>query len=199
MGMMSATPDLLADFLELEKRLEAEPEHVTGEIARGIYMMSPRPRPRHGNVQGNLFRELSQRFGAAGGGENAASPEWLFVVEAEARYERTFSRLVPDLAAWRRSTSGWPDLDITPVALMPDWVAEVLSPSTARFDREEKLGAYGSMGVGWVWLVDADAQRVETFINVRGQMVASRVVTRGDSFTGDPFGAAPIPVSRFFV
>jgi Uma2 family endonuclease len=36
----------------------------------------------------------------------------------------------------------------------PDWVAEVLSPSTARHDRTLKLSAYERAGVREVWLID---------------------------------------------
>jgi Uma2 family endonuclease len=38
----------------------------------------------------------------------------------------------------------------------PDWVAEVLSPSTARHDQTVKLSAYERAGVREVWLVDPD-------------------------------------------
>ena len=36
----------------------------------------------------------------------------------------------------------------------PDWVAEVLSPSTARHDRTLKLSAYERAGVREVWFID---------------------------------------------
>ena len=36
----------------------------------------------------------------------------------------------------------------------PDWVAEVLSPSTARHDQTVKLTAYERAGVREVWLID---------------------------------------------
>lgn len=36
----------------------------------------------------------------------------------------------------------------------PDWIAEVLSPSTARYDRTTKLRAYERAGVPEVWLID---------------------------------------------
>ncbi len=184
-----------AIFEALEKRLQAEPEGVQGEIARGKYFMSPRPRPKHGQVQVNLAAELRQRFGLRRGDEQ---PDWLFVIEPEIRSEGAFSRLVPDLAGWRRSTTGWPDMNVTPVTLMPDWVGEILSPATETFDRGEKLGAYGSMGVGWVWLVDADHGRVETYVNVRGQMKAGPAFSSSDSITGDPFGPTPLPAERLF-
>ena len=38
----------------------------------------------------------------------------------------------------------------------PDWVAEVLSPSTARHDQTVKLSAYERAGVREVWLIDPD-------------------------------------------
>jgi Uma2 family endonuclease len=193
--MASTAADLRQQFRELEARLEKEPEHLQGEIARGAYLMSPRPRPRHGGVQGNVFSELRERFGKRRGSE---PPDWLFVVEPELRSERTFSRLVPDVAAWRRSSTGWPDLDRTPVEIVPDWVLEVLSSSTEGMDRGEKLGAYGSMGVGWVWLIDCDRRRVETFVNTRGQMLGGAVFSGEDSISGEPFGEK-VALSGFFL
>lgn len=68
--------------------------------------------------------------------------------------------LVPDLAAWR--TSRMPRVPAEPyLALAPDWVAEVLSPSTARIDRGVKLPVYAREGVGHAWLLDPAAQTVE--------------------------------------
>ena len=45
-------------------------------------------------------------------------------------------------------------LDARGVRGAPDWVAEVLSPSTARHDRTVKLAAYERAGVREVWLID---------------------------------------------
>ena len=45
-------------------------------------------------------------------------------------------------------------IDARGVRGAPDWVAEVLSPSTARYDQTVKLGAYERAGVREVWLVD---------------------------------------------
>lgn len=192
---MSAVVDPVRSFLELERLLEREPETSQGEIARGVYMMTPRPRVVHGGVQGNLFAALRVRFGW---GEGIAAPEWLFVVEPEIRSEENLSRLVPDLAAWRRSTTGWPDLNATPVALVPEWVAEILSPTTERFDRREKMGAWGAMGVGYVWLVDVDQRRIETFANVRGAMVAGPILEAEAELAAEPFGALGVAVARLF-
>ena len=47
-------------------------------------------------------------------------------------------------------------IDARGVRGAPDWVAEVLSPSTARHDQTIKLSAYERAGVREVWLIDPD-------------------------------------------
>src|SRR5687767_8648661 len=102
--MVTVAPvSLLGPFQEMEARLEKEPETVQAEIALGTYLMSPRPRAKHGSVQGKLFAALDSRFGVRRGPE---PPDWLFVIEPEIRSEKNYSRLAPDVAGWRRSTSG---------------------------------------------------------------------------------------------
>jgi Uma2 family endonuclease len=180
----------------MEARLEKEPDTVQAEIALGVYLMSPRPRAKHGGVQGRLFAALHQRFGTPKG---SAPPDWFFAIEPEIRSEKSFSRVVPDIAGWRRSTSGWPDLEETPITLVPEWVAEVLSPSTAATDRGVKADAYGAMGVGWLWLVDPDTGRLEAFANQRGRMVPGPVFTRGQHLEADPFPDVSIPIDLILV
>jgi Uma2 family endonuclease len=46
-----------------------------------------------------------------------------------------------------------PKLDVRGVRGAPDWIAEVLSPSTARYDQVKKLPVYERAGVREVWLV----------------------------------------------
>lgn len=193
--LMSAHPDLAVYFLEMEKLVEAQPDSVVAQIARGVYAMSPRPRPRHGALQARLSSFLE---GASGLGGTREAPDWLFVIEPEVRSLETFSRLVPDLAGWRRSATGWPDLDTTPVSLIPDWVAEILSPATEPFDRGPKKDAYGLMGVGWVWLLDLDKRTVETFSNVRSKMVAGPSFGPGTHISAPPFEGLRLPLDSLF-
>ena len=68
--------------------------------------------------------------------------------------------LVPNLAGWRRerlpSTPNEPYL-----TLAPDWICEVLSPSTEYIDRGKKLRIYAREGVAHAWLVDPLAHTLE--------------------------------------
>ncbi len=51
--------------------------------------------------------------------------------------------------------------DVAYIEASPDWVCEVLSPSTERLDRDKKLRVYAAAGVGHVWLVDPLARSLE--------------------------------------
>jgi len=50
--------------------------------------------------------------------------------------------------------SGREKIDARGMRGAPDWLAEVLSPSTARYDRVRKLPVYERAGVREVWLID---------------------------------------------
>ncbi len=193
---MSSQPDLAAYFRAMEALVEAQPEGVNAEIAHGVYLMSPRPGPRHSSAQGRLFSLLDEKVGRAKG---SAPPDWLFLIEPEIRSAAALSRLIPDVAGWRRSTSGWPDLDESPISLVPEWVGESLSGSTEQFDRGPKKEAYGLMGVGWLWLLDARKRTVECFENIRGKMVPGPNFGPGETLCLPPFPAIEILMEHLFL
>jgi Uma2 family endonuclease len=70
----------------------------------------------------------------------------------------------------------------SPPGAIPILAVEVLSPSTARRDRDAKTAIYRRAGVGEVWLVDPDAATVEIHTTtgvtrcVGEERAASRVV-----------------------
>jgi hypothetical protein len=43
--------------------------------------------------------------------------------------------------------------------------------------------------------LENERQRIETFTNVRGRMVAGASFGLAESVTGEPFGADPVPVA----
>lgn len=57
----------------------------------------------------------------------------------------------------------------------PDWIAEVLSPSTASYDRTTKLRAYERAGVPEVWLIDP-ADRTVTIYRLAAGHYAQPIV-----------------------
>jgi len=47
-----------------------------------------------------------------------------------------------------------PDPQTPYLTLAPDWICEILSPSTESIDRAKKLPRYHQLGVSHAWLVD---------------------------------------------
>jgi Uma2 family endonuclease len=143
--------------------LEAVPANKVAELIRGTLHVMPRPAPRHANASSMLTGELTGPFGRGRGGPGG----WWILAEPELHFPDptepgAIDALVPDLAGWRRDRM--PDLPSTAYfALAPDWICEVLSPSTADFDREEKMPVYAREGVRHAWLVDPIAKTLEVY------------------------------------
>ena len=136
--------------------IEALPANMVGQILFGVFHAHPRPAPRHGLAANNLGAEITTPFGFGRGGPGG----WVFFVEPELHLDDHV--VVPDIAGWRRERM--PTLPATAYfETAPDWVCEVLSPSTARIDRTDKLAIYAEFGVGHAWYVDPDAKTLEVF------------------------------------
>ncbi|AFE03844.1 hypothetical protein COCOR_01060 [Corallococcus coralloides DSM 2259] len=136
--------------------LEALPEHVVGEIVAGELYASPRPAARHASAAIRLSSELVGAFQRGRGGPGG----WVFLGEQELHLQQDV--LVPDIAGWRLERM--PDVpESAAMSLAPDWVCEVLSPSTRKLDREAKLPVYAREGVRHVWLMDPRTRTLEVF------------------------------------
>jgi len=93
---------------------------------------------------------------------------------------------VPDLAAWRRERL--PALPETAwIGVAPDWVCEVLSPSTERYDRGDKRVIYAEAGVGHVWHVDPVLRMLEVFELMDGKWLLLDVFRDDVQVAAPPF------------
>jgi Uma2 family endonuclease len=134
--------------------LEAVPPHQVAELVDGELYVSPRPAMSHAQAAGVLHGELYGPFERGRSGPGG----WRLRFEPELHLGEDV--LVPDLAGWRRERMPRA-LRTVAVTLAPDWVCEVLSPSTRAWDRTVKLSVYAREGVRHVWLVDPDARTLE--------------------------------------
>jgi Uma2 family endonuclease len=140
----------------LYERYKRVPPHQHAEIVRGTLYVMPRPAPKHANASSVLGIELGGPFQRGRGGPGG----WWILDEPELHLI-SLEPVVPDLAGWR--IERMPELpDTAYFTLVPDWVCEVLSKSTERIDRDEKMPLYAEHGVRHVWLVDPIAKTLET-------------------------------------
>jgi Uma2 family endonuclease len=101
----------------------AAPDHVVAEILDGELHLSPRPAPRHAAASSGLGGALHGPFDRGRGGPGG----WRILDEPELHLGADV--VVPDLAGWRRTRL--PRLpDEAYFTLAPDWICEVVSPST---------------------------------------------------------------------
>jgi Uma2 family endonuclease len=124
------------------------PPHMVAEIVDGELRLQPRPAKPHAAATTALGEELGPPFKRGRGGPGG----WLLLFEPEVHLGADV--LVPDLGGWRRERMSALVADEPHFTLAPDWVAEVLSPGTEKYDRTDKLRIYAREGVRWVWLID---------------------------------------------
>lgn len=167
--------------------LLAVPEPLVAEIVYGVLHTHPRPRPKHARTSSALGMEIGSPFDRGKGGPGG----WWILDEPELHLGEHV--LVPDLAGWRRERM--PKLPQTAwFELPPDWVCEVMSPSTARLDRLEKRDIYGAFGVPHLWLVDPDARTLEAFALRDRQWLLLATHAGDEEVAVAPFEAITFPL-----
>jgi Uma2 family endonuclease len=78
--------------------------------------------------------------------------------------------------------------------MTPDWVCEVLSRSTEKMDRHEKMPLYASWSVQYAWLIHPRRRTIEAFRLRNGAWETSGVYGEADRARIEPFGAIEIAV-----
>jgi len=143
--------------------LLAAPDDVTTELIDGELFMSPQPKMRHSIAASAIGGEVRHAFGRRRAPDDGLPGGWWILHEPECHLALDKRVTVPDLAGWRRERMPNPPRDTHKVTVVPDWVCEVLSPSSRGFDSVIKMNAYLAAGVSWVWLVEPRDLRVDVF------------------------------------
>ena len=168
--------------------LEAVPPHFVAELLRGRLVTHPRPAPPNAEVHFSLGGVLSGPFRNGIGGPGG----WRFLTEPELHMGDDVT--VPELAAWRLERM--PELpDTAHIELSPDWVCEVLSKSTEKYDRGDKREIYAEAGVEFLWLIDPRIELLEAFQLVKGRWSLLKTFSAGAAVRLAPFDAIEFPLS----
>jgi Uma2 family endonuclease len=135
--------------------LLAAPPHTIAQLVGGELHVQPRPAGPHSIVASGLGFDLGNPFQRGRGGPGG----WIIVFEPELHFGADV--VVPDLAGWRVERT--PELDASYFTVAPDWVCDVLSPSSAQLDRGPKADLYAREGVEFMWLVEPLENLIEAF------------------------------------
>lgn len=158
------------------------PAHQVAEIVNGELYLSPRPAGPHALVSSTIGELLGPPFRRGRGGPGG----WILLDEPELHLGGAV--VVPDLAGWRRERM--PFVANEPFfTLAPDWICEVLSPSTEKLDRAEKLAVYAAAGVSHAWLVSPRLRTLEVLRLHEGQWLALGTHRDDARARAEPFDA----------
>jgi Uma2 family endonuclease len=159
------------------------PEGLVGEILNGQLHAQPRPSGPHGRASVVLDRLIGRSYDDGDG----PGGWWLFI-EPEVHFVRDIEVVVPDLAGWRRTRM--PQIpEGHRFEVVPDWVCEILSPSTASKDREIKMPIYAHYGVRHAWLVDPTRRILEAYAIDDGECHLLAAASGNDRIALAPFEA----------
>jgi Uma2 family endonuclease len=169
----------------------AVPEYKVAEIIQGKVITHPRPASAHAQaaiaLSGELFGPFSRGKAGPGG--------WVILGEPELHLAQDI--LVPDLAGWRRERMPQRP-DVAAFDLPPDWVCEVLSPSTAATDRSDKLPIYACHQVMHAWLIDPLARTLEIFRLTQQQWLLLNIYRDEAEIRAEPFEAIELDLSTLW-
>ena len=167
--------------------LEAVPSHLVAEIIDGELVTHPRPVPKHAYAANALGSEITDGFQRGRSGPGG----WMFLIEPELHFSAEV--VVPDIAGWRRPRQ--PSFEEAFIKDAPDWVCEVLSPSTERYDRGAKRGIYAEAGVKHMWFLDPRAEMLETFSLADGKWLVGPTFDNDTPVSAAPFDAISFPLT----
>ena len=134
-------------FDELYKELCGLPDNVVGEILNEELVVMPRPAFKHARASSSLGAKIFDSYDEG----NTGPGGWWILDEPELHFP--YDVVVPDIAGWKRERLQDPS-EMKVLEVSPDWVCEVLSPSTAKYDKISKLKIYAENKVPYYWIVD---------------------------------------------
>lgn len=119
-------------------------------------------------------------------------------MEPEVHFVRDVEVCAPDIAGWRRKNMPQIPKDHR-FEIVPDWVCEILSPSTESKDRKIKMPIYAHYGVGYAWLVDPIVKTIEAYKLHNDQWIAIGTWKDNEKASIPPFEAIEIDLSEIWV
>ena len=190
---MAAQPALKVSDPPTLADLDALAPDMKGEIIEGVFYAMTKPRAFHQAMSGRIYRHVSSYFEGNQGGPGG----WWILPEPGIELPGTLE-ISPDVAGWKRERLPTLPKD-APLRLVPDWVCEVLSPSTLRHDLMIKKPYYARVGVPFLWIVDPDARVLLVHALENGRWL--ELGGFGDEIEAHmpPFEVAPVNVAEWWL
>lgn len=170
-------------------------ESVRVELIDGVvYDMSPAPNRRHQEI----LREFSLVFGGFLKDKSCEvyfAPFDVRLFSEKKKDEDVFTVVQPDLTVVCDKSK----LDDRGCNGSPDFILEILSPSSAKHDRWRKHVLYQKAGVREYWIVDPLNETVEVFLLDEGQYRLNGAFSKEDTVAVHVLDGLEIELGRIFI
>ena len=171
----------------------AAPPHMVAEILLGQLHLSPRPARRHGRAASILGMDLGGAFERGRDGPGG----WVIFDLPELHLGNDI--VVPDLGGWKKERFPVAESEEAFFTTSPDWVCEVLSKSTARYDRTDKLTIYARENIPFVWLVDPVIRTLEVLTLEKERWVLHGIFKDDEIVKAPPFEAVGLELGALWM
>ena len=168
---------------------------VAVELIDGELVEKAAPSPEHGLAETKLGACLDPYNRRPGGPRGPGG--WWILTEVEVLYRETAEVFRHDLCGLRRDSHPERPTGM-PLFVRPDWVCEVLSPSTARFDIVKKQRTLHRHGVPHYWVVDPASETLSVYRHEPGGYLIVLTAASGETVRAEPFDAIDLDVGELF-
>jgi Uma2 family endonuclease len=182
-----------APLATVEDLLAIPEEERFHEIIDGELVRKAMPTPKHGGAQirfGELMRPYNRRPGGRWPGG------WWFASEVEVAFDKA-QVFRPDVAGWRRERLA--ELpDVSPIAVRPDWICEILSTSNKRDDLIKQKRVYRRYEVPHYWIIDPASETLSVYRWTAQGDLEVLLADRHERIKAEPFLAVEFSVGFLF-
>ncbi|HEX7295593.1 MAG TPA: Uma2 family endonuclease [Pyrinomonadaceae bacterium] len=191
MAWVSTSPLIKTYTLEEFWELPEPPDHSKLELIAGVLYMTPPPGYLHSNAASRLMVLLVEHRSQSGD-------------QGKIHYPRTGimrgpnSWLEPDLFYVAPDTNPYRDPKYPQYLTTADLVIEIISPSSAIYDRNTKADTYAALGVKELWLVDEASGIIELRTLEGDRYGPSLVLERDDQLRSKVVKGLEFRVGRVF-
>ena len=158
------------------------------ELFDGELVMTPSPVARHQEIVGRLHVLLAIHVQTNSLGK-------VYVAPLDAIFDQ-YNVLQPDILYVSRKRV--PEIVKERIEGAPDFVVEVLSPSTFYNDLRRKMGVYSQFGVQEYWIVDPEMQTVELYSRQGGELRSAKKFSSSETFESPLLPGFRFPVNSIF-
>jgi Uma2 family endonuclease len=180
---MAAEPDMTYGEYTYADYVNFKFDYMVELIRGRIFKMSPAPRITHQKISGNLFVKLSLYLEKRTCKIFHAPIDVILPIANKKDYNAT-TVVQPDLVIICNPAI----IQETGCFGVPDFLIEILSPSTAKKDYQNKYDVYEEAGVNEYWIVSPEALTVEIFV-----LENKKYKRVGTFLDGDVISSATLP------